>query len=149
MESSPAEVEIRSVSKFPWVVMFTFLVCGSRNHPRVYHRRMVYWKIFRSGKRGPGCGFHKGFHQPLQWGSRPAPKLDHPPFLPDQQPDQGRAGISAPRAFHFYHALPAALQGNHKLPGWQFSLPPDYWLSLIHISEPTRLGMISYAVFCL
>ena len=26
----------------------------------------------------------------------------------------------------------------------------DIWtLSLIHISEPTRLGMISYAVFCL
>src|SRR5450756_1802743 len=26
---------------------------------------------------------------------------------------------------------------------------PAYRLSLIHISEPTRLGMISYAVFCL
>src|SRR5450756_2509464 len=26
---------------------------------------------------------------------------------------------------------------------------PDIALSLIHISEPTRLGMISYAVFCL
>src|SRR5450759_5491273 len=27
---------------------------------------------------------------------------------------------------------------------------PNPWdLSLIHISEPTRLGMISYAVFCL
>ncbi|CZR83257.1 2,3-dimethylmalate dehydratase large subunit [Clostridioides difficile] len=25
----------------------------------------------------------------------------------------------------------------------------DITLSLIHISEPTRLGMISYAVFCL
>src|SRR5665648_1164816 len=25
----------------------------------------------------------------------------------------------------------------------------DQYLSLIHISEPTRLGMISYAVFCL
>src|SRR5450756_2698427 len=25
----------------------------------------------------------------------------------------------------------------------------DMFLSLIHISEPTRLGMISYAVFCL
>src|SRR5665648_1164775 len=25
----------------------------------------------------------------------------------------------------------------------------EYNLSLIHISEPTRLGMISYAVFCL
>src|SRR5450756_623753 len=37
------------------------------------------------------------------------------------------------------------------------SIPPKYAvsnvvgyiLSLIHISEPTRLGMISYAVFCL
>src|SRR5450756_735805 len=28
-------------------------------------------------------------------------------------------------------------------------LYPDTPLSLIHISEPTRLGMISYAVFCL
>src|SRR5450756_2203002 len=27
--------------------------------------------------------------------------------------------------------------------------PEDLHLSLIHISEPTRLGMISYAVFCL
>src|SRR5450756_1330929 len=27
--------------------------------------------------------------------------------------------------------------------------PKTYTLSLIHISEPTRLGMISYAVFCL
>src|SRR5450756_602216 len=26
---------------------------------------------------------------------------------------------------------------------------PSFGLSLIHISEPTRLGMISYAVFCL
>src|SRR5450756_3039244 len=26
---------------------------------------------------------------------------------------------------------------------------PQIGLSLIHISEPTRLGMISYAVFCL
>src|SRR5450756_2451021 len=29
------------------------------------------------------------------------------------------------------------------------SKSPDEKLSLIHISEPTRLGMISYAVFCL
>ena len=29
------------------------------------------------------------------------------------------------------------------------SLKYALWLSLIHISEPTRLGMISYAVFCL
>src|SRR5450759_5561958 len=32
-----------------------------------------------------------------------------------------------------------------------FKAPEDrfQYLSLIHISEPTRLGMISYAVFCL
>src|SRR5450759_5570863 len=35
-------------------------------------------------------------------------------------------------------------QGIGDLPG-QYG----YCLSLIHISEPTRLGMISYAVFCL
>src|SRR5450756_2981369 len=35
--------------------------------------------------------------------------------------------------------------------GWCVLVPAGTWhnLSLIHISEPTRLGMISYAVFCL
>src|SRR5450756_2897454 len=32
---------------------------------------------------------------------------------------------------------------------WVNTYHPTYSLSLIHISEPTRLGMISYAVFCL
>src|SRR5450756_3006752 len=31
----------------------------------------------------------------------------------------------------------------------RYPAKPMQWLSLIHISEPTRLGMISYAVFCL
>src|SRR5450759_5052332 len=51
--------------------------------------------------------------------------------------------------------------GMH-IPTWIGSIPGISWmatkmmsrqmekiLSLIHISEPTRLGMISYAVFCL
>src|SRR5665648_682645 len=33
--------------------------------------------------------------------------------------------------------------------GWAMPMIALYVLSLIHISEPTRLGMISYAVFCL
>src|SRR5450756_501783 len=33
--------------------------------------------------------------------------------------------------------------------GKEYWLSPGHTLSLIHISEPTRLGMISYAVFCL
>src|SRR5450756_2634079 len=32
---------------------------------------------------------------------------------------------------------------------WASPASPIDYLSLIHISEPTRLGMISYAVFCL
>src|SRR5450756_148711 len=32
---------------------------------------------------------------------------------------------------------------------WSLAQSPEIGLSLIHISEPTRLGMISYAVFCL
>src|SRR5450756_3248526 len=37
----------------------------------------------------------------------------------------------------------AARAGNYRLTG------STLYVSLIHISEPTRLGMISYAVFCL
>src|SRR5450756_1761205 len=39
-----------------------------------------------------------------------------------------------------------------RIVGWKDFVngrPAPYDLSLIHISEPTRLGMISYAVFCL
>src|SRR5450756_2538722 len=32
---------------------------------------------------------------------------------------------------------------------WGYEVAAELPLSLIHISEPTRLGMISYAVFCL
>src|SRR5450756_2630891 len=42
--------------------------------------------------------------------------------------------------------------GTGTLRPWGCEPPPgraDAHLSLIHISEPTRLGMISYAVFCL
>src|SRR5450759_806492 len=42
---------------------------------------------------------------------------------------------------------PAGITGSLSA---NFSISAKDWnLSLIHISEPTRLGMISYAVFCL
>src|SRR5450756_3137779 len=48
----------------------------------------------------------------------------------------------------FYAKQKAGAKSGTTQPG-----PEDfiavYTLSLIHISEPTRLGMISYAVFCL
>eukprot|EP00825_Cyclidium_porcatum_P032182 TRINITY_DN34342_c0_g1_i1.p1 TRINITY_DN34342_c0_g1~~TRINITY_DN34342_c0_g1_i1.p1 ORF type:complete len:128 (-),score=12.54 TRINITY_DN34342_c0_g1_i1:11-394(-) len=54
-----------------------------------------------------------------------------------------------------YLAVIAEFQGDDRsLAGFWHRLCdlPDgapFYLSLIHISEPTRLGMISYAVFCL
>src|SRR5450756_2071527 len=50
----------------------------------------------------------------------------------------------------------SALATTLFLGGWRAPWPlsiwaganSGWWLSLIHISEPTRLGMISYAVFC-
>src|SRR5450756_86909 len=48
---------------------------------------------------------------------------------------------------HMAYAQPEAGCSGFRFPG---TAAPVYWdLSLIHISEPTRLGMISYAVFCL
>src|SRR5450759_1279767 len=44
------------------------------------------------------------------------------------------------------YILVASNHGWDRPPAWFVNLQA---LSLIHISEPTRLGMISYAVFCL
>ena len=42
------------------------------------------------------------------------------------------------------------IRGDDKFHEWAKEQPEAIQgLSLIHISEPTRLGMISYAVFCL
>src|SRR5450756_2930102 len=45
--------------------------------------------------------------------------------------------------------LPLRLRGQPVAVGRPVHIRAGKILSLIHISEPTRLGMISYAVFCL
>src|SRR5450759_1982334 len=67
-----------------------------------------------------------------------------------QKPEWGRAGyLSA----HIPGAVDAHLDQDLASPktpnSGRHPLPAPQALSLIHISEPTRLGMISYAVFCL
>src|SRR5450756_3034713 len=44
---------------------------------------------------------------------------------------------------------PAWYKGGLYHDDMPLNVPGLWFLSLIHISEPTRLGMISYAVFCL
>src|SRR5450759_5623756 len=72
------------------------------------------------------------------------------------EPTQGfglltsRANSAAISAGHcdlsFFSAALSSMLRDMRIPPVHFAL---IYLSLIHISEPTRLGMISYAVFCL
>src|SRR5678810_1369730 len=49
-----------------------------------------------------------------------------------------------------YKLMVEATPPGHEIPQVpEFSIGPDWGLSLIHISEPTRQAKISYAVFCL
>src|SRR5450759_722921 len=50
-------------------------------------------------------------------------------------------------SYHYWQEQDA-ISRRQSLQTWLAPLSPLH-LSLIHISEPTRLGMISYAVFCL
>src|SRR5450756_2841657 len=79
-----------------------------------------------------------------------------PIFEADLQPEQYayRANRSALDAVRHVHKLLNTGHGqivDADLSGYFDSIPHAdlLKLSLIHISEPTRLGMISYAVFCL
>ena len=62
------------------------------------------------------------------------------------------AAVSSPHALAETYTWLGGTDGwIHTNANWN-PAPTNYanvWLSLIHISEPTRLGMISYAVFCL
>ena len=74
---------------------------------------------------------------PRRVGCRGGGRAGHTPVVGTQQPSTGRASyerdtVEFARAFTFFDAV------------YAFALT---LLSLIHISEPTRLGMISYAVF--
>src|SRR5450756_2828385 len=65
------------------------------------------------------------------------------------------AGLLADRAGHYCYVSSRSVYRWPIAPGADESAPvvdgdpASQDLSLIHISEPTRLGMISYAVFCL
>src|SRR5450756_588647 len=57
--------------------------------------------------------------------------------------------ITAGKAFGTVESVKAVSDLYAPASGTVTGVNEDLALSLIHISEPTRLGMISYAVFCL
>src|SRR5450759_2286446 len=59
----------------------------------------------------------------------------------------GKLGVQLLNTCTPYQVGNVPVKGEHC--AWMESSAVIYCLSLIHISEPTRLGMISYAVFCL
>src|SRR5450756_2861267 len=61
-------------------------------------------------------------------------------MLPEGSGDSGRYGS---------YAMELLINEMMKRGATRMTMEAKVFLSLIHISEPTRLGMISYAVFCL
>src|SRR5665648_506584 len=86
------------------------------------------------------------------------PRLNH--LIPHQVPDalaprpssaaRSRSTTSSVRRTSESSSTTQAVNGHLKVPtgGHEKSPPIVTKLSLIHISEPKRLGMNSYAVFC-
>eukprot|EP00658_Telonema_sp_P-2_P012967 TRINITY_DN14931_c0_g1_i4.p3 TRINITY_DN14931_c0_g1~~TRINITY_DN14931_c0_g1_i4.p3 ORF type:complete len:108 (+),score=48.47 TRINITY_DN14931_c0_g1_i4:338-661(+) len=66
----------------------------------------------------------------------------------DEESDEEEAGLLQGAASTPTSAKPTSA-GPLKLHDDPNIEPPEFQLSLIHISEPTRLLSISYAVFCL
>src|SRR5665648_1107453 len=61
----------------------------------------------------------------------------------------GTGSLSVAHEYLGLEGGPPMFRQDFSCPVLLKSLVRRYLLSLIHISEPTRLGMISYAVFCL
>src|SRR5659263_611634 len=72
-------------------------------------------------------------------------------FLMIRRPPRSTQSRSSAASDVYKRQRPARAQLSDKLFGMLGDLRVEVvqQLSLIHISEPTRLGMISYAVFCL
>src|SRR5450756_751070 len=83
----------------------------------------------------------RGSHVPRGWGpEQPSRRL------------RRRPGVRVRRCLRAPFPSRQRREGRVPEQGWPYGLlcyPVLSQLSLIHISEPTRLGMISYAVFCL
>src|SRR5450756_2898813 len=92
----------------------------------------------------------QGTHRPCICYQHHMPTIDRPRHI--QRSTKSSFRSSDPMPWFSLRSCLQLLETSHKVsrPGssarWHIA---GHCLSLIHISEPTRLGMISYAVFCL
>ena len=71
-------------------------------------------------------------------------------FFAVLQPGDTFMGLDLAHGGHLSHGSPVNMSGKYfNAVGYQLDEATGVILSLIHISEPTRLRRISYAVFCL
>src|SRR5450756_1452688 len=111
--------------------------------------------------RRPGSGRERGAQPGHKGRSRPLLALERVDELIEHWPERCRScarpfqeeeriAVAAPQR-HQVCELPAIAVwvSEHRLHRLRCPACAAETLSLIHISEPTRLGMISYAVFCL
>src|SRR5450759_4077700 len=86
-----------------------------------------------------GCASHSGRLSDTE----PEPAAAMPPVV---HAIDRASGVALQALAHL--GTPYRVSGLSPQTGFDCSGLVAYVLSLIHISEPTRLGMISYAVFC-
>src|SRR5450756_2569890 len=104
----------------------------------------------RPGRRhaapAPGAAWPSG-HPWSRWRQARRAAADLRRLHAELDATETRDGLMAKQ--HRVRALRAAYQDALSTACERLGVAPTPRLSLIHISEPTRLGMISYAVFCL
>src|SRR5659263_341194 len=107
------------------------------------------WSLLFNGKNFDGWRQCNGTAMPKNW------KIDQDAMNvftgEGKKPGQGSDGdiLFATKKFKNFELSVDWNAGKAGNSGIFFNVREVPGLSLIHISEPTRLGMISYAVFCL
>src|SRR5659263_624504 len=111
-------------------------------------RRHVHLGGRRPGRRGAadGDGRSDGDRAGSAYGAGPVVQAARAP-RPSESPPRSRGDPGSGWGLFGGHRPAPRRAGGLRVGGLRRDGVPH--LSLIHISEPTRLGMISYAVFCL
>src|SRR5678816_3129605 len=116
----------------------------SKKTMRHFYCRDVLWETFEQMANDFDCSIDYLVNEAMRYYARSKNYQS-----PGGPPTQGAQAVSPPNNTGGPTSYPGAPKmGGNGMRGQPGTQPPPQ-LSLIHISEPTRLLSISYAVFCL